>query len=105
MSITTYWEQVATERKVMAEVKPKTAAEVVAILNEHDPMSVQLTGDAFYSGGNDGGSLAEDLAPAGWSLIWSEEGGDYFYVIEHEETGDRLTYIEGDVYAGDHRPR
>lgn len=103
MSIDTYWNQLATEREVLAQRKPSTSAEVVAILKEHDPMSVELTEDAFYSGANDGGSLAEDLEPAGWGYAWSES--DCYYVLRHEGTGDSLTYIEGDVYAGDRRPR
>ena len=103
MSADFYWEALAAERKALAEAKPTTAAEVVAILKEHDPMSVDLSGDAFSSSANDGGALAEDLEDAGWEMEWSES--DYYYVLRHEATGEAVTYIEGDVYAGDHRPR
>ena len=103
MSVDTYWTKVAAVREALAEAKPSTAAEVIAILKEHDPMTIHLTGDAFYSGSGDGGSLAEDLEAAGWRYAWAE--ADYYYVIRHEGTGEALTYIEGDVYAGDSRPR
>ena len=101
MSVDTYWTKVAAVREALAEAKPSAAAEVIAILKERDPMTVHLTGDAFYSGSGDGGSLAEDLAEAGWHYVWAE--ADYYYVIRHEVTGESLTYVEGDVYAGDDR--
>ncbi|MGW4343066.1 hypothetical protein ACWEED_10110 [Micrococcus luteus] len=98
-----HWVKVAAVREALAEAKPSTAAEVIAILRKHDPMTVYLTGDAFYSGSGDGGDLGEDLEDAGWSYVWA--ASDYYYVIRHEGTGEALTYIEGDVYAGDKRPR
>lgn len=102
MSLDFYWEQLEAERKALARIKPTTAAEVVAILKEYDPQRDGISGDAFSSSANDGGSLAEDLAPAGWWMDWSES--DCYYVLRHESTGETLTYIEGDVSAGDQRP-
>ena len=101
MSVDTYCTKVAAVREALAEAKPSTTAEVIAILKELDPMTVHLTGDAFYSGSGDGGSLAADLAEAGWHYVWAE--ADYYYAIRHEVTGESLTYVEGDVYAGDDR--
>lgn len=61
------------------------------------------SGDAAFFGGSGGDrSLASALEIAGWSRAWSE--ASYFYAARHPATGAVLTYIEGDVLRGNHRP-
>lgn len=70
----------------------KTADEVIAIL---DPPS---SGDAFFAGSGGDGSIAGVLYEAGWHTTWYE--ADYYWVMQ-APNGDKITYVEGDVYRGD----
>ncbi|MGB3327651.1 MAG: hypothetical protein WBA46_01790 [Thermomicrobiales bacterium] len=54
---------------------------------------------AFFGGSGGDRSLFESLSIAGWVQTWSE--ASYYYVATHPDTGDTLTYIEGDIYPGD----
>ena len=56
---------------------------------------------AFFGGGGGDDPLHNALTQAGWRVIWSE--AYYYYVMQHRTTGEKLTYIEGDVYRGDSR--
>lgn len=75
--------------------KAKTAAEVVAILNDYHEPSV---GDAFFEGSGGDRSVREALDEAGWTVVWSE--ASYHYAMRAPD-GSLLTYVEGDVYLGD----
>lgn len=52
---------------------------------------------ALFGGGGGDRTLRESLRMAGWSIMWSQS--PYFYVAQNA-AGERLTYCEGDVYAG-----
>lgn len=72
--------------RVRAE-KPKTLAELKAILDDFQPSS----GQAFFPGGADD-TLMDALEDAGWQVKWLE--GDYFYTAT-QSAGVAITYVEG----------
>lgn len=88
-----FWQHIERQLAAIAAL-PKTAGvdDVIALL---DPPS---SGDAFFAGGGGDDSLMEALEKAGWHTVWAEAW--YFYVME-APNGDKLTYVEGDVYRGD----
>jgi hypothetical protein len=88
-----YWEKYdATLARIVAE-RPTTFAELKAILDDFEPPS---SGDAFFPDGADE-SLGEALNAAGWTVRY----GEAVYVYRATSpTGERLTYVEGDIYEG-----
>ena len=53
-------------------------------------------GEAFFAGSGGDDTLIEALLSAGWVFEWSKTS--YWYGMRHPVIGDRLEYIEGDVY-------
>lgn len=99
----TFWAEVNT---CLDELETaRTADAVIDGLNAHffpnpgDPDSPGC-GDAFFPGSGGDRTLLESLSAAGWTVVWAE--APYFYVARNAG-GELLTYIEGDVYRGDHR--
>lgn len=76
-----------------------TVEDVIRILNEHWDIS---SGDAFTPSGGDR-TLAGVLAweRDDWYFVWAE---DDYYCCLADSQGNRLTYVEGDVYRGNTRP-
>lgn len=90
-----FWKHIEDQLAAIAAL-PKTAGvdDVIELL---DPPS---SGDAFFAGSGGDDSLMEALEKAGWHVVWAE--AHYFYVMQ-APNGDKLTYVEGDVYRGDAR--
>lgn len=100
----TYWAGYeATLGRIRSE-KPRTFAELKTIIETlfHPVMGdIPYSGDTFFpSGGDD--TIADALSDAGWRLRYRE--GDYWYDAQHPETGEVVTYQEGDLYKRDTRP-
>jgi hypothetical protein len=83
----------ATLARIRAD-RPSTAAGVAAILNGFQAPSA---GTAFF-GNNADDRLSDALADAGWQLRFLER--DYLWEARHPDSGERLHYVEGDVYPG-----
>jgi hypothetical protein len=83
----------ATLARIRSE-KPDTFAALKAVLDSFEPPS---SGDAFFPDGADD-TLAEALEDAGWHIHFAE--ATYVYYAQHSTTNARLTYVEGDIYAG-----
>lgn len=104
-----------TIREQLGELRTaKTADDVTRIL-AHDrnpyrslPGSVETTGtgDGYYAGG-DAGDVWDALDDAGWEQVWSspKPGEGHCYYVMRAPDGSVITYIEGDIYRGDKRPK
>lgn len=98
MSIDTFWTQIHTDLDRIEQEKPDTYDAVKKILKDQaDPYITDAP--AFFAGSGGDRSLFSALSVAGWHLAWIE--ASYYYVVTHPETGETLTYCEGDVYPGD----
>lgn len=53
---------------------------------------------AFFGGSGGDRTLQSALRRAGWVFV---KGDAIYYVMQHEESGELLTYVEGDVLRGD----
>ncbi len=84
--------------------EPDTAAALLAVLHEH-PGATAAFIDADQRRHGHGGvrTLADALYDLGWFAAWAATPAHY--VMEHEQTGERITYRAGAVLAGDRRPR
>jgi hypothetical protein len=76
-----------------------TADDVLRILTVAPGTS---SGDGFFAGGGGDGTVLESLTDAGWVLVWMEAP---YYWVAQAPNGDLITYVEGDIYRGDQRPR
>ena len=93
-----FWEMIDQQIKLLE--KAQTADEVIAILpNVLGEVDFPASGaDGFFMGSGGDQSVREALNEAGWRTTWSE--ASYYYVIQ-APNGDKITYIEGDIYKGD----
>jgi hypothetical protein len=73
----------------------RTADDVIRILGGVEQAS---SGDAFFAGSGGDGTVYESLIDAGWRVVWAE--ASYYWVAE-APNGDKVTYVEGDIYRGD----
>lgn len=95
-----FWSAIDAQLDRIIRDKPSTVEGVLLVLGRRRDASGQLSG--FFAGSGGDRSLFGALLAAGWRLEWSV--ASYFYAVRHPASGDRLTYIEGDVLEGDHRP-
>lgn len=106
----TFWTEIDEQLDTIANDKPDTFDGVRAILL--DPAYVEIQKDihlngprafgpdaAFFAGSGGDRSLWAALWKAGWAEIWGE--ASYYHVAQHPITGEKLTYIEGDVMRGE----
>lgn len=76
-----------------------TADDVLRILSrERNPYGGGASGDGFFAGSGGDGTVLGSLYEAGWRLRWYE--ADYHWSAE-APNGDKITYVEGDIYRGD----
>lgn len=96
-----FWNSIDKALGQIRETKPETFDGVRDILHAHgDPDSVSTKRDdaAFFGGSGGDDTLRSALREAGWGTAWSE--ASYYYVMVHPNTGELLTYTEGDVERG-----
>lgn len=98
--VKTFWEVIADQ---LAELETaQTADDVCRILaNERNPYGPEMvtSTDAFFAGSGGDGSVRESLYKAGWKLVASKA---YYYWAMRAPNGDCITYVEGDIYRGNH---
>lgn len=95
-----FWEEVDRVLDRIERSKPESFDGVKAILDTMD-----ARGDvdsAFFAGSGGDRSLYVSLDVAGWTPAWAQ--ASYFYAMRHPESGEVLTYIEGDVQRGNNKP-
>lgn len=98
-----FWELV---RAQLDEVRreAKTADDVLRIMSsERNPYGSDWdgqAGDGFFAGSGGDDTLWGALVEAGWTVVWSESN---IYWVAQAPNGDKVTYIEGDIYRGDKR--
>lgn len=95
--VDTYW---ANYERCLNRVESsaRTVDQLLAILNEHYAPS---SGAAFFPGGADR-DLLGTLRDAGWRPVWIR--ADYWFAMREPEGSGVITFTEGDVDRGDHRP-
>ncbi|MFH8257897.1 hypothetical protein [Streptomyces roseolus] len=87
----TFWAAIADQLQKLRTAK--TADDVLRILPSD--------GDApgFFKGSGGDGTVSEALHAAGWEQVWAESS---FYYTMRAPDGSMITYIEGDIFPGDH---
>lgn len=98
MTTTDFWAGIDAQHQQIRTTKPTTSEAIIEILGGAQPAISD--GDAFFAGWGGEDQLHDALMDAGWTIAWIE--APYCYTATHPATGDGITYIEGDVYFGDH---
>jgi len=94
-----FWTNINNALDTIKSTKPETVDAVCAILDASGTIDKGVSaGLSFFAGSGGDRSLAASLRVAGWVTIWDE--ASYYYIMEHDVTGETLTYIEGDLYRG-----
>ena len=80
-----------------------TADDVLRILSQdRNPYGRDSSSaDGFFAGSGGDGTVLASLMDAGWELLWFQAS---YHWAARARNGDRITYIEGDIYRGDRRP-
>lgn len=94
-----FWVNVDAQLDHIEESRPSTAQQVIDVMNLYERPS---SGQAFFAGSGGDRTLLGSLSKAGWFVYKIE--AIYYWVAQHPDTKDLVTYIEGDVYIGDHMP-
>lgn len=93
-----FWKIIDSQLDAIEREQTNTFAGIVAIMP-----STGSAAPAFFGGSGGDRSLFSALAKAGWVMTWAE--ADYHYTARHPETGETITYQEGDIYPGDRSRR
>ncbi|MFD6470799.1 hypothetical protein [Streptomyces goshikiensis] len=99
-----FWTAVAEQ---LAELESARSAEDVLRILSHDrnpygPDRGGRAGDAYFAGSGGDRTVNEALRTAGWTTVWAEAP---YYYVKRAPDGSLITYIEGDIYRGDRRPK
>src|SRR2546427_572624 len=54
--------------------------------------------EGFFAGSGGDGSVEDALSEAGWRHTWRKA---HYYWVMQAPNGDKITYVEGDIYRGD----
>lgn len=92
----TFWNSIDEQLDTIEREQIATYAGIQAIMPAIPGESMT---DAFFCGSGGDRSLFSALSVAGWRMTWAE--ANYYYVAKHPETGEVITYVEGDIYEGD----
>jgi hypothetical protein len=96
-----FWAKVAAQLKELESAKG--ADDVARILSrERNPYGREWDGQAggtigFFAGSGGDGTVAGALRTAGWDYVWS--AASYHWCMAAPD-GSMITYVEGDIYAG-----
>lgn len=94
MSLSKFWEAIDAQLDAIESEKPDTVAAVIDIIGHAH--GTREPGAGFFAGSGGDRQLRESLVAAGWKITWSD--WYHHYEATHPATGQRLEYIEGDVY-------
>ena len=95
MNLTDFWNHIDHALDRVETERPATAAGVAEILGGPSPSYGD--GIAFFAGSGGDRQLLTSLYRAGWTI--EEYHAAYHYIAVYSATGERLEYIEGDLYA------
>lgn len=99
-----FWATIAQQVEELRTAR--SADDVVRILSdERNPLGPghkDGAADGFFAGGGGDDTVWNALTDARWSVVWAE--ADYYFLVRAPD-GSHITYIEGDIYRGDKRPR
>lgn len=107
---TDFWAQIDHQVARIINEQPNTFDAVRTILLDltYDQIVIEVhrngprpfdIDSAFFAGSGGDTSLASALFAAGWRTTAAD--ASYYYAMTHPQTGEALTYIEGDVVRGD----
>lgn len=107
MSSDNFWAVIDAQ---LEELKAAATADDVCrvLAHERNPYgrADMSSADGFFAGSGGDGTVRESLLAAGWSGVWAGSShaaeASYFWVMQ-APNGDRITYVEGDIYRGDRR--
>lgn len=105
-----FWAQINHQLSPITNAQASTFDEIRTVLldpvydevtaNVHRNFERKFDADsAFFAGSGGEATLAGALRAAGWKV--TEDEASYYYAMVHVDTGEKLTYIEGDVVRGD----
>lgn len=95
MSSDPFWQGIDAQLDRIISEKPQT----FKALNEIIPGAPSLSAaPAFFAGSGGDRTVMSALGRAGWKL-GSMEASYYYTMVS--PTGEKITYIEGDIYPGD----
>lgn len=99
-----FWTVIAEQHKELESAR--IADDVIRILahdrNPYGPDRGHTGGDAYFAGSGGDKTVGDALSTAGWITIWAEAA---YYYVKRAPDGSLITYIEGDIYRGDRRPK
>ena len=104
MALDTFWQSIDLALDTIAADQARTFESVKTILNAHGDPAPYGRGErganaSFFAGSGADRQLIDSLRASGWRIVWAE--ASYYYVATHPDTGETLTYCEGDVMRGD----
>jgi len=85
-----FWTRSEHQLDMIEAAKPSTAADIITLLDGHH-------GAAHFDDAiGDKRSLLTSLTSTGWEI--TRYHAWYHWALTHHTSGDRLEYIEGDIY-------
>lgn len=88
-----FWAAIAAQLEELRTAQ--TADDVVRIL-----ASPGCVGDGFFGGSGGDDSVEDALSAAGWHHTWRNA---HYYWVMRAPNGDKITYVEGDIFKGDQK--
>lgn len=96
MSTDPFWEMIDDQLSRIINQRPHSYQQLAEILSTQPGIS---SADAFFAGSGGDAGLDDALLTAGWRFLHCENSYHYSMVSPN---GEKLTYVEGDIYPGDH---
>lgn len=96
MSLDPFWKEIDAQLDRIEAEKPTTYEALVEIIPGTPGMAASK---AFFAGSGGDRQLSGALLNAGWRYLHVD--ASYYYSMV-SPTGAEITYVEGDVYPGDH---
>jgi hypothetical protein len=86
-----FWDDIA--RQLGELTSARTADDVLRILP-----GGESSAEGFFAGSGGDDTVMEALQEAGWSVTWATAS---YYWVMRAPNGDKITYVEGDIFRGD----
>lgn len=97
-----FWQQIDKGLDYLEAGEFDTFEDVKRILDvwgDPDGVGTHTADVTFFAGSGGDRQLLDSFDEAGWKTLWCR--ASYHFAAQHPQTGETLTYVEGDVYRGD----
>ncbi len=91
-----FWENIHKQSRDLCFAQ--TADDVFRICPPIHASGEATGGDGFFEGSGGDYRIYDSLLSAGWHFVWRKA---YYHWCMEARNGDRVTYVEGDLYRGD----